>query len=137
MAQANSDRLLDVYDAFMNAELDRIPEFFASEGCYRASGVFPGIKSVYRGHAEIRDFWHAANEPWEQFEIEICRTLARDERVVAEVRFRGRGLGSGVEVARDVGHLVNFRDGLIVEFSAYGSWDEALAAAGIEASATA
>ena len=41
----------------------------------------------------------------------------------------GRGLGSGVEVTIDAGHLVRFRDGLIREFSAYASWDEALAAA--------
>ena len=41
----------------------------------------------------------------------------------------GGGLGSGVEVTIDAGHLVRFRDGLICEFSAYASWEEALAAA--------
>ena len=57
------------------------------------------------------------------------RTVAAGDCVVAEVRFIGGGLGSGVEVTIDAGHLVRFRDGLICEFSAYASWEEALAAA--------
>jgi ketosteroid isomerase-like protein len=65
----------------------------------------------------------------EYFEIEPQRTVAAGDCVVAEVRFVGRGVGSGVEVTIDAGHLVRFRGGLICEFSAYASWDEALAAA--------
>ena len=87
------------------------------------------MKERYAGHEEIEVFWHAANEPWEYFEIEPHRTAAAGDCVVAEVRFTGRGLGSGVEVTIDAGHLVRFRDGLIREFWAYASWDEALAAA--------
>jgi ketosteroid isomerase-like protein len=121
--------VLATYDAFVDGELDRIPEFFHPEGVYRASGVFPGIEDSYRGHARIEEFWHAANEPWESFEIEALRTVAEDDWVAAEVQFRGRGLGSGVEVTIDAGHLIRFRDALIIDFSAYASWGAALAAA--------
>jgi ketosteroid isomerase-like protein len=128
-------RVLATYDAFVAGELERIPEFFAPDGCYRASGVFPGIKPEYRGHEAIREFWHAANDPWEEFEIDVCRTVVDGQCVLAEVRFRGRGAGSGVEVGPlEAGHVIRFRDGLIVEFSAYPSWAEAAAAAGIELS---
>ena len=41
---------------------------------------------------------------------------------IDEVQFRGRGAGSGVEVTIEAGHLVRFRDGLIVEFAAFASW---------------
>ncbi len=132
MPRDNVDRLLETYEAFVAAELDRIPEFFDPEGSYRASGLFPGIKSRYQGHEGIAEFWHAANEPWESFEIEPLRTLADGDRVVAEVRFIGLGAGSGVEVRLDAGHLVRFRDGLIVEFCAYSSWEQALEAAGLD-----
>jgi ketosteroid isomerase-like protein len=129
MATDNVARLLETYEAFVAGELERIPEFFDPEGFYRTSGVFPGMKERYVGHEEIEVFWHAANEPWEYFEIEPQRTVAAGDCVVAGVRFVGRGLGSGVEVTIDAGHLVQFRDGLICEFSAYASWEEALAAA--------
>ena len=125
----NRARLLETYQAFVEGQLDRIPEFFDPDGVYRTSGVFPGMQEIYRGHEEIEAFWHAANEPWESFEIEPRRTAAHGDCVVAEVRFTGRGAGSGVEVTIDAGHLVRFRDGLIVEFSAYASWERALAQA--------
>jgi ketosteroid isomerase-like protein len=129
MAADDVTRLLDTYEAFVAGQLERIPEFFDPAGFYRTSGVFPGMKEVYRGHEEIKAFWHAANEPWELFEIEAQRTLDLGECVVAEVRFCGRGRGSGVEVTHEAGHLVKFRDRLIVEFSAFGSWEQALEAA--------
>jgi ketosteroid isomerase-like protein len=129
MATDNVARLLETYEAFVEGELERIPEFFHPEGSYRSSGVFPGMKERYVGHEEIEAFWHAANEPWEHFEIEPRRAAAADDCVVAEVCFKGRGLGSGIEVTIDAGHLVRFRDGLICEFRASASWDEALTAA--------
>jgi len=128
MSGDNVTRLLATYDAFVAGELERIPEFFDPAGFYRTSGVFPGMQERYVGHDGIRDFWHAANEPWERFEIEPLRTIATGDCVVAEVQFRGRGAGSGVEVTIDAGHLVRFRAGLIVEFAAFASWEQALAA---------
>jgi ketosteroid isomerase-like protein len=132
MSDANVRRVLETYDAFVAGELDRIGDFFHPEGFYRTSGVFPGMQERYVGHEEIAVFWHAANEPWEEFRIEPRQAVANGDCVVAEVRFSGTGLGSGVEVTIDAGHLVRFRDGLIVEFAAYASWEEALAAAQLE-----
>ena len=129
MPTGNVARLLETYGAFVEGELDRIPEFFDPEGFYRTSGVFPGMRDAYRGHEGIREFWHAANEPWEYFEIEPLRTATDGDTVVAEVRFTGRGAGSGVEVTTHAGHLVRYRDGMIVELAAYATWEQALAAA--------
>jgi ketosteroid isomerase-like protein len=95
---------------------------------YRTSGVFPGMQESYQGHERIAVFWHHSNEPWEWFEIEPRRTVVVGDRVIADVGFRGRGAGSGADVAVDAGHLVTFRDGLIVEFCAFGSFEEAMAA---------
>lgn len=128
MSAENVARLLETYDAFVEGELERIPEFFDPAGFYRTSGVFPGMQERYLGHEGIEALWHAANEPWEHLEIETLRTAADGDCVVAEVRFRGRGAGSGVEVTLEAGHLVRFRDRLIIEFSAYASWEQALAA---------
>jgi ketosteroid isomerase-like protein len=90
------------------------------------------MEESYRGHERIALFWHQSNEPWEWFEIEPLRTVVDGDRVVAEVSFRGRGAGSGAEVEIGAAHVVTFRDGLIVEFAAYRSFDEAKAAAKID-----
>ncbi len=120
-------RLFDIYDAFVEGRLECIPEYFEERGCYRTSGVFPGMRDRYVGHDEIAQFWHAATEPWESLQIEIGRTLVRGADVVAQIWLHGRGRHSRVEVKGvEAGHLVRFRDLKIVEFLAFASWDLAL-----------
>ena len=91
-------RLFAVYDAFVEGRLECIPEYFDAHGFYRTSGVFPGMRERYLGHEEIREFWHAATEPWESLQIETGRTMARGEDVVAQIWLTGRGRHSRVEV---------------------------------------
>jgi ketosteroid isomerase-like protein len=120
-------RLLEVYDAFVEGRLECIPEYFAPDGSYRPSGVFPGMRDRYEGHDGIADLWHASTEPWESLQIDIGRTLVRDTDVVSQIWLSGRGRESQVEVRGvEAGHLVRFRDGKIVEFLAFPSWELAL-----------
>jgi ketosteroid isomerase-like protein len=117
-------RLFDIYDAFVEGRLDCIPEYFDPRGCYRTSGVFPGMRDRYVGHEEIREFWHEATEPWEWLQIEVGQTTVRGEDVVAQIWLTGLGRHSRVEVEGvEAGHLVRFRDLKIVEFLAFPSWD--------------
>ena len=126
MPSRNVARLHETYHAFVHGQLDRIPEFFAPDGFYRASGVFVGMDEVYRGHARIEQFWYASTEAWEWLTIEAGRTAEYGDYVVAEAHFKGVGAESGLEVAFDAGHLVHFRDGLIVEFLAFPTWQDAV-----------
>jgi SnoaL-like domain len=120
-------RLLDIYDAFVAGRLECIPEYFDPDGCYRPSGVFPGMRDRYVGHDEIVEFWHAATEPWESLQFEIGRTLVRGEDVVVQIWLHGRGRHSQIEVKGvEAGHLVRFRELKIVEFLAFPTWDLAL-----------
>ena len=121
------ERLFETYEAFAQGRLERIPELFDPEGFYRTSGVFPGMRERYVGHQEIATFWHAATEPWERLEIETGRTVVRDGCVAAEVWLVGRGLGSGIDVRINAGHVVLFRELMIVEFLAFSTWEMALA----------
>ena len=97
------NRLLEAYEAFADGRLERIPDLFDPEGFYRTSGMFPGMRERYVGHEEIATFWHAATEAWERLEIEVGQTIARDDRVVAQVWLDGRGLGSGIDVRFEAG----------------------------------
>ena len=58
-------------------------------------------------------------------------TIAQGDLVLARVHFTGRGAGSGIEVDIEAGHLIRFRDRLIVEFSAFATWQMALEEAGL------
>ena len=121
-------RLFDIYDAFVEGRLECIPVYFHPRGCYRTSGVFPGMRERYVGHEEIAEFWHAATEPWESLRIETGRTMIRGEDVVVQIWLTGRGRQSRVEVKGvEAGHLVRFRKLKIVEFLAFASWDLAVA----------
>ncbi len=120
-------RLFDIYEAFVEGRLECIPEYFAEGGCYRTSGVFPGMRERYVGHEEIAEFWHAATEPWESLQIDIGRTMARGEDVVTQIWLTGRGRHSHIEVKGvEAGHLVRFRKLKIVEFLAFPTWDLAM-----------
>ena len=120
-------RLIEIYDAFVEGRLECIPKYFHEHGCYRPSGVFPGMLDRYVGHKEIAEFWHAATEPWEWLQIETGRTMARGEDVVAQIWLTGRGRQSRVEVKGvEAGHLVRFRKLKIVEFLAFPTWDLAV-----------
>ena len=127
MSSPELARLFDIYDAFVEGRLECIPVYFDAGGSYKTSGVFPGMRDRYVGHEEIRQFWHAATEPWESLQIDIGQTMVRGEEVVAQIWLTGRGRQSQVEVKGvEAGHLVRFRDLKIVEFLAFASWDLAL-----------
>ena len=113
MPSGNVTRVRETYHAYEHGQLERIPELFAPEGFYRTSGVFVGMADEYRGHARI----------------EVGRTAEYGDCVVAEAIFEGIGAESGLEVKFAAGHLIRFRDGLIVEFLGFASWEQALEAA--------
>ena len=128
MPSSNLDRLRETYHAFEHGQLERIPELFAPDGFYRTSGVFVGMDDEYRGHARIEEFWHASTEAWERLAVEMRRSAEYGDRVAAEVHMEGIGVESGLEFRFEAGHLVRFRDGLIVEFLAFPTWEQALEA---------
>jgi ketosteroid isomerase-like protein len=129
MPSGNVTRVRETYHAFERGQLERIPELFAPEGFYRTSGVFVGMADEYRGHARIEEFWHASTEAWERLTVEVGRITEYGDCVVAEALFEGIGVESGLQVKFAAGHLVRFRDGLIVEFLAFATWEQALEAA--------
>jgi ketosteroid isomerase-like protein len=60
--------------------------------------------------------------------IELDELVQRGDRILALMRWRGKGKESGVEMEAPGAHLWTFRDGLIVRFDVYRDRDEARAA---------
>jgi hypothetical protein len=63
------------------------------------------------------------------YEIEDLRDLG--DQIVIRVRGSARGRGSGIQVDGTLGHVWTLRGGKAARFDVYGTWEEALKAAGL------
>jgi ketosteroid isomerase-like protein len=81
-----------------------------------------GIEEV---QSAMRDWLSAWGRP---LTIEAEELVESGDRILALVRWRGRGKGSGVEMEASGAHLWAFRDGLAVRFDVYRDRDDARAA---------
>jgi uncharacterized protein len=84
----------------------------------------------YRGHEGVRRYFRAWAGTWETWHFHPEHLEAVDEdRVIAGLYQRARGKGSGIDVESRLGQLWTFRDGRVVRWENFSSYEEALAAA--------
>jgi ketosteroid isomerase-like protein len=112
----NSELLLAGYEAWNRDDCDAWLELLHPDVEIHTSGVFPDLAPVYRGHNRAAKFWRQLREPWRTFRIDVERIEEEGDCVTAAVRFRARGVDSGVEVDMRFGMAVTMRDGLAAEF---------------------
>jgi ketosteroid isomerase-like protein len=80
----------------------------------------------YAGFVEVMRDWLSA---WERpLVIEAEEYIQSGDRILALVRWTGRGKGSGAEMEAEGAHLWTFRDGLVTRYEVYRDRDEARAA---------
>ena len=122
------------YDAWNRGDVDAVLAQMHPEVEFELSEILPGMPSVLRGHTGIRrmfEDWYVG--PWKgnlSMEIEHVYMLG-NHRVLVLFRFRGEGSGSGAQVELPYAHLMEAKDGRTYRIRGFGSWDEALAVAGI------
>jgi uncharacterized protein len=102
------------------------------EWTFAGGAQFPGTDATYHGHDGVRRFWNTFIEPWERINIEIEEIRVTGDRVVALVRFRATGRGSGVELDVPFVHLLTFRGDKVIRFEAFADRDAAFEAAGLQ-----
>ena len=83
----------------------------------------------YRGHDGIRRFYAEVHEPWERFLWEAEELDDNGDVVVALVRARGWGRGSGLEVDRKAALIWTVQDGKASAARFYRHREAALEAA--------
>jgi len=96
--QTNSEKLLAGYDAWNRDDCDAWLRLLSPNAAISTSGVFPDLSAEYCGHGEATRFWHQMHTPWEVFRIEAEHVEDDEDCAFAAIRFRGRGVDSGVEV---------------------------------------
>jgi ketosteroid isomerase-like protein len=88
----------------------------------------------YLGHEGIRQYFRDVQSAWEEWRVEVHRTVAApDGRVAIVMTMHVRGLGSGAELSERTGHVWTLRDGLLLRNEPYRDSDEALREVGASA----
>ena len=133
MTASDVEFLRGVYEEWGRGDFSRA--FFAPdiesrfEGFVDRDGVQSGSDAVV---AAQRDWLQQWGRP---FRCEAERYFDAGDRVVAFVRWHGRGRGSGAEVEWEGAHLWELRDGEAVRWNIYRDRAKALSDAGIPADA--
>ena len=130
MSQENVEQLVMGFKAWNRGDMEAMLASLDPDIEYVATGLFPGMEPVYRGHEGFRLFWRDFREVWEALQIEVEEIRDLGERVAARLTFEGRGR-AGLEVRREFGNVWTFRNGLAVQVKAYADWTEALEAVGL------
>jgi ketosteroid isomerase-like protein len=119
------------YEAFNCGELDEAIEMFDREIVWQ-TWIVPGPGgATYRGLDGVRELWSDARNVFGNFRNDPERIILTDDKLVAFVCVRGRGLVSGVEVEGRIAHLYTFRGAKVLKVESYEDRDEALRAAGV------
>jgi ketosteroid isomerase-like protein len=120
----DSELVLAAYEAWNRGDLDGWLKALHPEVELTTSGVFPDFEPVYRGHKGLTEFWHQLREPWEVFHIEV-EEIDDDEFVAVTLRFRAKGVDSGVKVDMRFGNAIRISDGLAIEIVTRRTVEEA------------
>jgi ketosteroid isomerase-like protein len=121
----NSELLLAGYDAWNRDDLDGYLELLHPDVHISTAGVFPDLAPEYSGRKGAARFWGQMHEPWEWFEVHVEHIEDEGDWAVASIRFRGRGVDSGVEVDMRFGMAMRAADGLGIQFLNRSTFDEA------------
>ena len=87
--------------------------------------------ATYVGIEEVRGAIQSWTEMWGEYAAEVSRYADAGDDVVVLIRERGHGGISGAAVERELGEVWTLRRGKITRVRLYGSWMEALEAAGL------
>jgi uncharacterized protein len=87
--------------------------------------------SSYTGIEELRQAVNSWIGMWSEYDVKVTRYADAGDDVVVLLRESGHGGVSGAAVERELGEVFTLREGKVVRVRLYGSWDEALEAAGL------
>jgi ketosteroid isomerase-like protein len=122
---SNSQLLLAGYDAWNRDDLDDYLALLHPDVHISTSGMFPDLAAEYSGRERAVTFWRQMHEPWAFFRIDVEHIEDEGDWAIASLRFRARGVDSGVEVDMRFGMAMRVRDGLAIEFLNCRTFDEA------------
>ena len=117
---------MEVVRRFLVVDFDEVPAYVDPDIVWN-----PVEESSAQGLEAVRTSTERWKSEWEGYELIPEEFVDLGDRVVATVRFRARGRGSGIEVDARLYDVFTFRDGKIVRMDQFTEQSEALEAAGL------
>jgi ketosteroid isomerase-like protein len=88
---------------------------------------------MYRGHEGVRELASYWLQQFDDYRLDLERVIdLGDGRAVALLYQRGRIKESGDAIEHAIGYVAEARDGKLIRVDVYFSWEDTLAAAGLE-----
>jgi ketosteroid isomerase-like protein len=110
MSQENVELVRAGVDAFNRRDLDGFVASLSPDVVWEENPQLPGLREIYRGRAQVREWIDEILEAVETIHNEIVEiTELRDDRVFTENVVTGRGTGSGVPVELRYGRSAGSR----------------------------
>jgi ketosteroid isomerase-like protein len=131
MSEENVELVRQSYEAWNRDDLEWLLDHITPDYEFRTAQLFPDTEAVYRGQEGLRQFWSTFREAWETLRVEVDRIEPiGDDRVLALLRFHGRGRG-GVEVKLEYANPLTIENGLTTRNVGFADWQSAVEAAGL------
>jgi ketosteroid isomerase-like protein len=124
---------LSGWGAWVRGDLDLCLVRFAPDYHYDppSEWLVPGMPSVYRGHAGLRQWAADLHEAWEFLDHTPLELVDAGGVLAFLCRIRLRARTSGVELDSRLGQVFWIERGLIVRERDFGDWEQALRVAGV------
>ncbi len=132
MSQENVELTLRALDAWNRRDVDAFVALLSHDVVWEENPELPGLREVYRGRAEVREWIEEILEVLESPDAEVEEMMELgDDRVFGEIFLTGRGKGSGAPVELRFWMVGSFAEGKITRRQVFWTRDEALEAAGL------
>jgi uncharacterized protein len=132
MTQANLDLFHEGTTAWNRGDYETIVDMCHPDVEWSFSDRLPDATGQIRGKDAVRSFFESFTSDWAEISIRPQRLADPGEEVVADVEFVARGR-DGIEASMRLVHVWTVRDGQIVRFRGFHSFEEALEAVGARA----
>ncbi len=133
ISQENVELVRGGIDAFNRRDVDAFVALLAPDVVWEENPELPGLRDVYRGRAEVREwFKEALLEPWESFHVAIEEiTELSGDLVFTETVLTARGTGSGAPVELRFWSVLWVAESKLARRQVFWTRDDALKAAGL------
>ena len=130
MSQENVEVVRRFTEAYRSGDFDAALENLAPEIHYEVGQELPARKPD-----AVLGIWKRWEREWEALGMTAEEYIDAGDRIVVDMRYRGRGRGSGIEVDDHLFEVHTLRGGKIVRKVEFKTRSEALEAAGLRGEA--
>ena len=119
-------RVRRVFECWAQGDIDGMIEYVAPDVTFPANGFWTGVKAPLIGREQVVDHLRKQANMLENIVSVLHEFVIDGDRAVVHRTAVGRRRDTGRRYQCDFIHFFRFRDGLIVEFSAYAdaAWIE-------------